>query len=101
MLTEHEEFELAKIYKNSGAELFYDNTKFIIKDVIKELYATNKYDIYRLRLHHLDRAINKYKQAMFRTKIINTKQYFKMCILSAISEYGLEEIDPDNISDFI
>lgn len=83
-----------KIYEVSGVHYFNDNISQILKDVIKELYYSHQDLICNLRLNHIDRAICKYRQAKEKTCIWNTRQYFKSCIVSAIVETGLDELEP-------
>ena len=72
---------------------FNDDLKDILECIIRELYYSKKHLILKLRLKHIDRAIYKFRQAKEKTLIHNTKQYFKACILSAILETGLDELE--------
>lgn len=83
-----------EIYQKSGVEYFNDNIKDILKQAIKDIYYTNRALIYKLRLKHLDRAIYKYRNAKEKTYIFNTRRYLKACIVSAILETDLEELEP-------
>lgn len=84
---------IEKIYEISGVGYFNDDLKCILEYVIKELYYSNRDLILKLRLNHIDRAVNKFRQAKEKRPIHNTKQYFKACILSAILETGLDELE--------
>jgi len=81
-----------KIYENAKVEYYHDEFQGIIKEVIKELYYSNRTLILNLKLKHIDRAIYKFKIAKEKTNIHNTKQYFKACIISAITETVLDEL---------
>jgi hypothetical protein len=83
---------IEKLYEVSGVIYFNDELRFILESVIRELYYSNQEQILKLRINHIDRAINKFSQAKERRPIRNTKQYFKACILSAILETGLDEL---------
>jgi hypothetical protein len=84
---------IEKIYEVSGVRNFNDSIRQILEDVIKELYYSQQDLICNLRLKHIDRAIFKYRQAKEKSHIWNTKQYFKSCIVSAILETGLDELE--------
>lgn len=71
-----------------------DRVRQILKEVINELYYSHQRIIFKLRINHIDRAIFKYRLAKEKRKIYNTKQYFKSCIVSAIYETGLDELEP-------
>jgi hypothetical protein len=86
---------IEKLFEVSGVENYTDNFNQIIKDIITELYYSHQETILKLRLKHIDRAIFKYRQASETRKIFNTKQYLKACILSAIVEAALDEIEYD------
>lgn len=74
---------------------FNDSMRLILEDVIKELFHSEHQNlICNLRPKHLDRAIFKYTLAKEKTCIWNTKQYFKACVVSAIKEIGLDELEP-------
>jgi hypothetical protein len=83
---------IEKLYEVSGVICFNDEFRFILESVINELYYSNQEQILKLRINHIDRAINKFCQAKEKRHIRNTKQYFKACILSAILETGLDEL---------
>jgi hypothetical protein len=85
---------IKKLYEVSGVIYFYDNIRHILECVIRELYYSNKDLILKLRINHIDRAIHKFRQAKEKRPIYNTKQYFKACILSAVSETSLDELEP-------
>jgi hypothetical protein len=87
-------FIIEKIYEDSGVKYFDENIRKILEDVINELYSSHQGLIFKLRINHIDRAIFKYRLAKEQRKIYNTKQYFKSCILSAIIETGLDELEP-------
>jgi hypothetical protein len=86
---------LTDFYELSGVNYFCDDLRNLIIEVINELYAANCESLYRLRLNHIDRAVFKYRQAKEKRPIWNTKQYFKACLLSAINESGIDELDYD------
>lgn len=83
---------IEKLFEVSGVIYFNDDLRFILESVISELYYSHQEQILKLRINHIDRAIWKFTQAKERRPIHNTKQYFKACILSAISETGLDEL---------
>lgn len=85
---------IERIYKISGVTYFNDDLRTVIEDVIKELYYSHGELVLRLRLNHIDRAIFKFRQAKERNYIRNTKQYFKACIVSAIQETALDDLEP-------
>lgn len=86
---------IEKIFEVSGTCYFDDRLKLIIEEVIKELFYSHHQDlICNLRSNHISRAIFKYSQAKEKSRIWNTKQYFKSCIVSAIKETELDELDP-------
>jgi hypothetical protein len=78
--------QLEEIYETAGVDLFLYGFNHFLRDVIKELYYSNKNEIIHLKVEHLDQAISKYKNASIKTLIQNTKQYFKACLLSTIKE---------------
>jgi len=85
---------IEKIYEVSGVYYFNDSIIQILEEVIKELFYTKQDLICNLRHNHINRAIFKYRQAKEKSPIWNTKQYFKSCIVSAILETGLDEMEP-------
>lgn len=85
---------LDKIYSDSGVLYFENNLRTILEEVVKDLYYSHQELMFQLRLHHLDRAIFKFRQAKERNYIRNTKQYFKTCIISAIKETSLDNLEP-------
>jgi len=87
----YEEHELKKIYVNSQVDRFYDGRRVLLKEMIRELYISDRDIILGLKLDHLDRAFSKYRVAREKTCIENPKQYFKACILSAIKEIWLDD----------
>ncbi len=84
---------LTDIYQLSGVNYYNDELRSLIIDVINDLYYSNCKSICRLRINHIDRAVFKYRQAKGKRRIWNTKQYFKACILSAINESGIDELE--------
>jgi len=82
------------VYEESILKYFNDDLRYLIEDVLKDLYLSDNKLITRLHLSHVDRAIFKYRQAKEKTHIRNTRQYFKACILSAIKESGLDDLTP-------
>ena len=84
---------IQKIYENSGVGYFNDDVRFILEEIIKELYYSNQALMFKLRLNHIDRAVFKYREAKRKKYIYNTKQYFKACIVSAIRETGLDDLE--------
>ena len=86
-----------EIYQVSGVEYFNDSIKSILQEVIKDIYYSHSALVFKLRLKHLDRAIYKYRNAKEKTYIFNTRQYLKACIVSAILETDLEELEPIEI----
>jgi hypothetical protein len=84
---------LNDIYQLSGVNYYNDELRSLIIDVINDLYYSNCESICKLRINHIDRAVFKYLQAKGKRRIWNTKQYFKACILSAISELGIDELE--------
>ena len=83
-----------EIYQVSGVEYFNDSIKGILQEAIKDIYYSHRALIFKLKLKHLDRAIYKYRNAKEKTYIFNTRQYLKACIVSAILETDLEELEP-------
>ena len=88
-----DEYLINKLYDVSGVYYYFDHFQDILKCVIKELYYYDCDTILKLRSKHIDRAIYKFTVAKEKRPIHNTKQYFKACLLSAISEMGLDELD--------
>jgi hypothetical protein len=80
------------VYKESIIKYFNDDLKYLIEDVLKDLYLSDSGLMKGLQLSHVDRAIFKYRQAKEKTYIHNTRQYFKACLLSAIKESGLDDL---------
>ena len=100
-MDKYDELQLQKIYTNAFVEKFYDERRVILKEMIRELYISNKTVISQLKLDHLDRAFSKYRDARHNKNIENPKQYFKACILSAIKETCLySEIDEFDSDDY-
>lgn len=86
---------IEKIYEVSGTCYFGDTIRLVLEEVIKELFYSHHQDlICNLRSNHISRAIFKYRQAKEKSRIWNTKQYFKSCIVSAIKESELDELEP-------
>jgi hypothetical protein len=83
---------LIDIYKIAEIDCYQDELQEIIKATIEEIYLDGNPKIFKLRLPHIDRAIYKFKIAKEKTHIHNTKQYFKSCVLSAITETVLDEL---------
>jgi hypothetical protein len=88
------QFIIDKIYDASGVDYFNNDFRPILQDVINELYYSHGELIFQLRLNHIDRAIFKFRQAKQNNFIHNTKQYFKACIVSAIRETALDNLEP-------
>jgi hypothetical protein len=85
---------IEKLCEVSGACYFDDSIRLILEEVIKELFYSHQDIICNLRPNHVSRAIFKYRQAKEKTCIWNTKQYFKACVVSAIREAELDELEP-------
>ena len=83
-----------EIYQVSKVEYFNDSIRDILQEAIKDIYYSHRALIFKLKLQHLDRAIYKYRNAKEKTYIFNTRQYLKACIVSAILETDLEELEP-------
>lgn len=90
-----DKYFIDKIFEVSGACYFEDSMRLILEDVIKELfYSQHQEVIFNLRPEHINRAIFKFRQAKEKTHIWNTKHYFKSCIVSAIKETELDDLEP-------
>jgi hypothetical protein len=89
-----DEFFIRNIFESSGISYFNNDLRNLLEDIIKELCYSNQELMLKLRLNHIDRAIFKYRQAKETRCIRNTKQYFKACIISAVQETGLDELEP-------
>ena len=96
-----DQFYIEKICEVSGAYYYNDSIRQILEEVIKELFHSQQDLICSLRHNHIDRAIFKYRQAKEKTRIWNTKQYFKSCIVSAILEVGLDEMEPIEYEEWV
>lgn len=83
-----------KIFLESGIAYFDNDFRTILEEIIVELYHSQRELIFKLRLHHIDRAIFKFRQAKEKKHIYNSKQYFKACIISAIKETALDNLEP-------
>ena len=83
-----------KTYESSGIQYYNDDLKGVLKNIIKELYLSHKHLLPKLRIHHIDWAIFKYNQAKEKRIIHNTKQYLKACIVSAVYESSLDQMEP-------
>lgn len=83
--------ELENIISISEVNIFDDSIRFLIEDVLHDLYNSNWPLLYCIRLKHLDRAVSKYLEASKAKKIFHTKNYFKACIKSAVVELGIDE----------
>jgi Zn/Cd-binding protein ZinT len=79
------------IYYQSGLRYFNNNVKFLIQNVLLELYDSDYPLLSNIKLKHVDRAVFKYKQAADNKKIYNTKNYFKACLKSSLEELGIDE----------
>jgi len=90
ILNEYDRLQVENIYTKSNVNIYHKPVKILIKDIIRELYISGKFEILELEMHHLDRAIWKFRKAFSEKEIKNTKQYFKACIVSAINEAELE-----------
>jgi hypothetical protein len=88
-----DEFFIKNIYKSSGVSYFNNDLRGFLENAIKELCYSNRELMLKLRLNHIDRAIFKYKQAKETRCIRNSKQYFKACIVSAVQETCLDELE--------
>ena len=84
---------IQNIYENSGVYYYKDDLKGVLENIIKELCHSHTHLMIKLRLNHIDRAIFKYSQAKEKKTIHNTKEYLKACIVSAVYESPLEELD--------
>lgn len=87
--------ELTNILQQSQIDLYQDETlKETIKETIKELYSnTDSRDtVKRIDLYNIDEAISRYREAQEQKAIKNPKLYFKKCLLSAIEEGGLKNL---------
>ena len=89
-----DEYSLEEIYEFAEIKYFYDDYRRLLESVIEELYHSNKSLLSKLRLKHIDRAIFKFRQAKEKTCIYDSKQYFKACVVSAIREVSLDELEP-------
>lgn len=83
-----------KLFDASGVAYFDNDLRPILEDVIKELFCSHGELVFRLRLNHIDRALFKFRQAKEKRHIRNTRQYFKACIISAIQETALDDLEP-------
>lgn len=85
---------IQNICENSGIYYYNDNLKGALENIIKELCCSHKHLMSKLRIHHIDRAVFKYNQAKEKRTIHNTKQYLKACIVSAVYESSMDEMEP-------
>jgi len=84
---------IKKLYEVSGVMYFFGDLQDMLECVIKELYYYNMDIALKLRNKHINRAIYKFTKAKEKRPIYNTKQYFKACLLSAILETELDELE--------
>lgn len=90
-----DQYYIEKIFEVSGTCYYEDNMRLIIEKVIEELfYSQHQEVICNLRPYHISRAVFKFREAKGKTYVRNTKQYFKACILSAIKEMELDNLEP-------
>lgn len=90
---------LNKIYSLSGISYFENDLRLTLEEIIAELFISDNHKLLlELRINHIDRAIFKFKQAKDKSYIRNTKQYFKACLISAIKETGLDNLEPLDLS---
>lgn len=82
-----------KLYEVSDIAYLQADTVDLLESVIRELYYSDQELIFNLRKKHIDRAIDKFAYAKSKRIIFNTKNYFKACLLSAIREIALDELD--------
>ena len=84
---------IQKVIEQSQVDLYEDESN---KDTIKEIIADTYKDtstraiITKLKIEHIDMAIDRYRKAQEEKDIKNPKLYFKKCLLSAIQESGLK-----------
>jgi hypothetical protein len=91
--------ELENIYYQSGSRYYENNLKFLIEDVLHDLYSDKWPLLYYVRLNHIDRAVSKYIEVSKTRKIYHTKNYFSACIKSAVVELGIDEVLFENDND--
>lgn len=84
---------IKKLYEVSRVWFFDHDLIDLLECVIKELYYYDRDLTCKLRSKHINRAINKFADAKAKRQIYNSKQYFKACLLSAVREVGLEELE--------
>lgn len=87
--------ELTSLFTQSQVEIYPDEIKEIIKESIKELYLNNvsRDAVKRIDIYSIDEAISRYREAQGQKDIKNPKLYFKKCLLSAIEEGGLKNLN--------
>lgn len=83
-----------KVCETSGVLYFDNNLRPFLEVVLEELCSSNSHLVSQIRINHFDRAIFKFRQAKEKTFIRNTKQYFKACLISAIFETAIDELEP-------
>jgi hypothetical protein len=83
--------KLENLYYQAGVRYYHDDLKFLIQNVISDLYYADWSLLNFIRLEHVDRAVYKFKEASENKKIYNTRNYFRACLRSAIEELGIEE----------
>jgi hypothetical protein len=86
--------EMDRIFYSSGIRYFDSDMKTFLEEILRELYYSSPELASKVRLKHIDRAIFKFRKAKERTCICNTKQYFKACVASAISEIAFDDLEP-------
>ena len=92
-----DETEFQKIIINSQVNLYETGLSNEIIEIIRELYKDDKYKnkIRNIKLQHIDLAIRNFKDANAKTHIQMPKNYFKKCLMSALDELQLTQLDFD------
>jgi hypothetical protein len=88
--------QLENIYYQSGSRYYENNLRFLIEEVLHDLYSTSWPLLSFVRLNHIDRAVSKYIEVSKTRKIYHTKNYFYACIKSAVVELGIDEVSFKN-----
>jgi len=93
MMDEMDKIEFEKITQQSKVKLYSENLSDEIINVMQEIYLNpaTKEKLKKIKLQHIDYALNSFAKANAKSTIQMPKRYFKKCLLTALDELELSK----------
>ena len=93
MLDEMDKMEFEKITEQSKVKLYSKNLSDEIINVMQEIYLNpvTREKLKKIKLQHIDYALNSFARANAKSTIQMPKRYFKKCLLTALDELELSK----------